>query len=178
MGETDIEAPIGLWRRHGVKLLIAVLTAGGAPLAVAEWGWEVVSPNAGVSWIALAVLFAVAESCVVHVHVDRQAHTFSLSEIPIVLGLAYATPAGLLAGRLTGSLFALWAVRRQPLLKILFNLAYFSLDVGVAVTISHLILNGGPPAGPRWWRAATAATAGSLLLGSVVVSLVIAAAEG
>jgi diguanylate cyclase (GGDEF)-like protein len=178
----DHEAPVAqrasLWRRRGVQLIIAGLAIGSAAIASVDFGWRIGSTDVVVTWWTLAIFFLIAESCVVHVHVDRQAHTFSLSEIPIVLGLAYATPGGLLLGRLVGSFIALAAVRRQPPLKIAFNLAYFGLDVGLAVIITHLILGHEAPAGPWWWLAATVATICSLLLGSFVVSLVIAAAEG
>jgi diguanylate cyclase (GGDEF)-like protein len=180
VAEGDLTAPptLGFFRRYGVHLLIAALAAASVAIGVVVWDWEVGSQDAVVTWWALAVLFAIAESCVVHVHVDRQAHTFSLSEIPLVLGLAFATPGGLLIGRVVGSFVALAAVRRQPPLKIAFNLAYFTLDVGVAIVITRVILGHQSASGPWWWLAATVATTSSLLLGSVVVSLVIAAAEG
>ncbi|MDT7547143.1 MAG: hypothetical protein QOE99_3253, partial [Actinomycetota bacterium] len=43
-------------------------------------------------WGVLIVLFAVAESSVLHIQLRREARTVSLSEIPLVLGLFLASP--------------------------------------------------------------------------------------
>src|SRR5437870_54905 len=45
-----------------------------------------------VPWWALALLFYVAEANVVHLHFRREAHTLSLNEIPIVIGLFFTPP--------------------------------------------------------------------------------------
>src|ERR1700682_6495163 len=55
------------------------------------------SPNAPfeMPWWALAVGFCLAEIFVVHVEFRRDAHSVSLSEIPLVLGLFFAAPHAL-----------------------------------------------------------------------------------
>src|SRR4051812_7226485 len=42
-----------------------------------------------VPWWALAIMFYLAEVYVVHLQIRRDAHSFSLSELPIVLGLYF-----------------------------------------------------------------------------------------
>ena len=57
-----------------------------------------------VSWLLLAVLFGVAEVCVLHVQMRGGARTVSLSEAPLVLGLFFTVPSGLALARLLGPL--------------------------------------------------------------------------
>ena len=123
----------------------------------------------GVPWWGLAIAFAVAESLLVHVHFGREAQSFSLAEIPMVLGLAFTGPVGLVVGRLLGCAFALIFWRRQTPIKVAFNLSLFGLEICVALPLYHLILNGGLPEDPEGWVAAFAATAVAGMLGTVAV---------
>src|SRR5438067_1459193 len=165
-------------RRSVIVTVISALAVGGLVLLVLLRDYGPVAPNSPLSALVLVALFALAESCVVHVYVDRQARTFSLSEIPLVLGLVYLSPLALVAARLVGSLAALLSVRRQPFTKLLFNLSYFLLDTCVAVIVYRLVLGSGSPFAARGWLAAFAATSSSLCVGAIAVSLVIAASEG
>ena len=45
-------------------------------------------------WWAIAIGWAVAEACVVHLHFKRSAHSFSLADVPFVFGLAFASGDG------------------------------------------------------------------------------------
>src|SRR5687767_3623719 len=47
-----------------------------------------------IPWWVLAVLFYLAEVFVVHIQFQRDAHSVSLGELPLVLGLFFAGPAG------------------------------------------------------------------------------------
>ena len=165
-------------RRSIIVAVIAALGVCGVALLPMFGGLGPVAPSRPIAPIVLVALFALAESCVVHVYVDRQARTFSLSEIPLVLGLVYLSPVGLVVARLVGSALALTTVRRQPLTKLVFNLSYFLLDTCVAVLVYRAVLGTTSPFEARGWVAAFAATATSLCLGAVAVSLVIAASEG
>ena len=165
-------------RRPVIVAVIGALAAGGLALLRFLEGFAPLAPNRPIALVVLVALFALAESCVVHVYVDRQARTFSLSEIPVVLGLVYVSPVALVAARLIGAGAALTTVRRQPLTKLVFNLSYFLLDTCVAVVVYRAVLGVASPFEARGWVAAFAATATSLCLGGVAVSLVIAASEG
>ena len=54
-------------------------------------------------WWAIAIAWAVAEPCVVHLHFRRSAHSFSLADFPFVFGLAFASGDGFLLGALLGA---------------------------------------------------------------------------
>ena len=133
----------------------------------------------GDPWGAPAVLvllvagFAAAEAFVVHVHVRREAHSFSLSEVPLVLGLAVAAPAALLLSRVVGSAIALIGPRHQTREKLAFNLASFALQTGIALAVWRVALGSADPVSPRGWAAALAATVVADLVGSCAVVAVI-----
>ena len=86
----------------GVALVIGVV--GGSPAQ---------SRPIALTWWELGLAFLVAETFVVHVRFRRNTHTFSLNEIPLVLGLYFAAPAELLAGVVVGSGLALIVNRRR-----------------------------------------------------------------
>src|SRR3954451_12439301 len=51
-------------------------------------------------WWVIAVAWAVAEACVVHLQFRRSAHSFSLADLPFVFGLLFASGGDFLAGAL------------------------------------------------------------------------------
>ena len=54
-------------------------------------------------WWAVALGFAAAELCVVHVRFRRSAHSFSLADLPFVFGLVFATGDDFVLGALVGT---------------------------------------------------------------------------
>jgi signal transduction histidine kinase len=129
-------------------------------------------------WWVLAGLFTIAEMSVIHFQFRREAHSFSLGEIPTVLGLFFATPADLVLGQLVGATVALVLFRRQSPVKIAFNTAQFVLGTSLAILIFHAVVGGGDPFGPIGWAGAFGAAIGMDLLGAFLVSTAIALAEG
>src|SRR5262245_46670351 len=130
-----------------------------------------------IPWWALAVGFYLAETNVVHLEFRRQAHTFSLSEIPLVIGLVFATPVDFVIAHLVGAGLGL-IVRRQPVIKLAFNLSHFALEATLAVTVFNVLAHGevGPALGV--WLAAFAATVVVNVVGIMSIAVAIAFAEG
>src|SRR5262249_6887155 len=62
-------------------------------------------------WWTMVVMFAAAEMVVLHLQIQREAQTVSLSEIPLVIGLFMATPSSMLVGRIVGS-FLVFTLQR------------------------------------------------------------------
>ena len=96
--------------------------------ATARWPWFVALP-------ALATLFALAEIFVVHMRIRADAHTFSLVELPLALGLFFVQPLVLLAAQLLGAGLALAVHRKQGPLKLLFNCAVFASTTIIAIAV-------------------------------------------
>jgi diguanylate cyclase (GGDEF)-like protein len=125
-----------------------------------------------IPWPLLAFACFLAETRVIVVHFRRETHSFSLSEVPAVIGLFFVPPVEYLAAILVGSALALVVTAHQSRVKVAFNLANFAL-IGVLTLAVFRAVGGFPDVpGPREWVAAFAA----MLVGAVVGSLTIATA--
>ena len=65
------------------------------------------TPTPHLPWWAVALGFAGAELCVVHVRFRRSAHSFSLADLPFVFGLVFATGDDFVLGALVGTAIVL-----------------------------------------------------------------------
>jgi PAS domain S-box-containing protein len=131
-----------------------------------------------ISWPLLAGFFLVGELLAVHLEVRGSAHTYSLSEIPTVMALFFASPSEVIICRLVGSAVALVLVRRNSPVKLAFNLGLFAFETSIAVWFFHTIVQGSEPVGPVGWSAAVFAMLASSVVAVVVINLVIALHQG
>lgn len=129
-------------------------------------------------WWVLAMAFALAEVFVVHIRFLRDAHSFSMSEVPLVIGLFFWSPAELVVAQLVGAGIALVLHRRQPPLKVAFNLAQWTFTTSAAAIIFSSIVRLGNPLGPAGWVAGFAATLLADFLAGVTINLAISLSEG
>jgi diguanylate cyclase (GGDEF)-like protein len=169
-------APRRVWIFNGVLALTSALVWA---FAIKTFGNPSFVGGPHLSWWALALAFYFAEVFVVHLQFRKQAHTLSLTEIGLTLGLLLSAPAALLIGQLVGTLFALivtrWKSQRQ-LVKFAFNLAELPLCSGVALVIFRSLAVPGDSA-PHIWVLVLFACAVAHVLGILLVSAVIAIAE-
>ena len=165
------ERASGAGRR--LRSFVAVLVA----LALGSLGvlWTQTGTIAAfhIPWVLLAAIFYLAEVCLVHLHFRRGAHSFSMSEVPLVLGLFFATPRELLLAQFVGCALALAVQRRQSPLKAAFNLANFAVTTSVAVFLLRAIVPAGSHFDIRAWVGAIVATMVYATLGSVAVGVAI-----
>ena len=70
-----------------VRLLIGFIASLALALAATLASWDPLPSPISLRWWALMPLFYVAEIAVVHIRFCREAHSMSLNEIPLVLGL-------------------------------------------------------------------------------------------
>ncbi|MEV4639224.1 EAL domain-containing protein [Actinoplanes sp. NPDC049548] len=151
-------------------LAVACLAAQGAWLAGGL-------PPAGdrlLTIVAFTVLFAVTDKFVVTFPVRRGAHTISLSEIPLVVGLVMVHPVLLVAARFVGGLTGLVVFRRQRGAKLAFNACLYATQATVAGAVFHVVVKGADPLGPFGWAAAYAAAFATDLVSIVLITAVIA----
>ena len=153
-----------------VRVLVALTAVTAVAVIVSVSRLEAFTDVARLRWWLILPMVYVAEMAVVHLRYRREAHSFSLSEIPIVLGLFFATPIELVLAVIAGNLLVLTIHRRQPLLKLAFNLAQFSLVTGIAIVVFRIIAAFGEPAGPAGWVGAFAATLIALTIAGVLVN--------
>ena len=131
-----------------------------------------------VPWWALAVLFFISEIAVVHVQIRREANTFSLNELPLIAGLYFASPVGMVLAQAIGAAVALAFHRRQPPLKLVFNVAKLSLEAAVAQVVFHWVVGPHSMLGIYGWLGGLAAIAVVDTLGCLVVQTAITLTEG
>ena len=129
-------------------------------------------------WWGLALVFYLAEAYVVHIQFRREAHTISLNEVGLVLGLYALSPGSLLVAQLVGAAVALVFVRRQRAAKLVFNLAQLALTTSVAVLVFRAVAHLGHPFGAAGWIGVLLAAVTASLAGILLVTVAIALAEG
>jgi len=169
-------APGATFRIWALSLFLAALAVA---LLYGTWSASPPVPLGGPAvGIAIAVAFAAAEVWVVHVQFQREAHTISLSEIPLTVGLFFLTPWALVLAQTTGVVAALLAHRRQGPTKLAFNVSQMVVGTGVGVVVFHAGMGAGDPLGPRSWLVAAAATTAASLVGIFSVRAAISLTDG
>ncbi len=153
-----------------------VAAAGFFASGVADLG-PLPAPLALPWWVFIPLVF-VAELSVVHLKFREDAHSFSMSEIPLVAGLFLTDPLGLIAAQFLGNLAALGLMRRQPPVKLVFNLGQFTLQTAVAILVFRAIVAEADPVGV-WGVAGTlAAVTVSLLVATALITTAIRLSGG
>ncbi len=115
---------------------------------------------------------------VIEVYFRQERHSFSLSEVPAVLGIFYLSPLEYLVALAVGSGLALALATDQSPLKILFNLAN-NLFIGVlALVIFNAFANAGPIPGAADWIAILVAMIVASAVGAVTIAAAITLSAG
>ncbi len=130
--------------------------------------------------LLLAVGFLIFEGSQAHIEVRRQGFTLSLSEAPLVVGLALVAPVVLLSSRLAASvLIYAWRYVRGSLaaVKAAFNLALAAAETGVAIAVFQSLTDVGAER-PAAWPAVYAAVLVADLSSAAWVSIAVTATQG
>jgi diguanylate cyclase (GGDEF)-like protein len=158
---------------RNVWTFIALLAAAGVGLGILASDVSIVHERPfTLGWVVLTVAFAVAERCHVNIEVRREAHSLTFSEIPLTIGLLFASPIHLIIARVIGGVVGFAIVRRPPPEKVAFNGAQHVVEVAAVLLVFNAILGDALPVDPRGWFAAMLAVALGHLLVAVIVSTV------
>lgn len=130
------------------------------------------APPGGLSWWMLVPAFTAAELVVVHLQARRESMSVSFAEIPLVVGLVFLGPVGLVGARVVGSAMGLLH-RRQGGLKLFFNLSMFAFEASLACALYHLARGGADAVSPRGLLAALATVAVTDLVAASALTAVI-----
>ena len=95
-----------------------------------------------IPWPLFALFYFVAEAKVIDVHFRGGTHTFSLTEVPAVLGLFFVNPQDYVLGLMVGASVALLRAR-QPAPKMLFNLSLFLVCAVASLGIFYALASRG-----------------------------------
>jgi diguanylate cyclase (GGDEF)-like protein len=165
-------------RTAAIWLLIALITAATVALYLAVVrDLHAYTGGFQIPWWALAAGFAASEIFVIHAHIRGSAHTLSLSELPLVVGLLLAAPQELVIAQLLGPIVVLFFVRGSAPIKVAFNLAQFALTATLSVVVLHALVPAPAEIGPGIWTATFVAVGVGSLVAATLVLAVIALAE-
>jgi diguanylate cyclase (GGDEF)-like protein len=172
-----LRAPRRVWIFNGI---LAVLCALVWTVGISGFNKPIFPTGIHLSWWWLALAFYLAEVLVVHLQFRKQAHTLSLTEIGLTLGLLLSAPSAVLFGQVAGTVVALVLNRRRSQLRQLakfgFNLAELPLCSGIALIVFRSMASPGDSA-PHLWLLVLVACAVAHVVGILLVSAVIAIAE-
>jgi diguanylate cyclase (GGDEF)-like protein len=157
-----------------VMALSVILAIGAAAVArAALTGVPALASHTHLQWWELAIGFAATEAFAIHVDVRRDTYSISFMEVPLVLGLFFASPVAVLGGRLLGSGAALALHRRQRPIKLAFNLSLFAFETSACAVAFRAIAGAARSVGPETWAAALAAVLAANVISFAGVASVI-----
>jgi diguanylate cyclase (GGDEF)-like protein len=161
-------APLAV--RHRIVLLVAVLATAAGALCAAVVP-HLPGPVSGLHlpWIAWVAAFALTEVLVVHVQLQRDSHSFSMTDLVFVAGLYLLAPGALVAAQVAGAAVGLALHRRQFGLKLAFNAAQYALAASLGTIVFGTLARATALTGAWAWIAALAAVAVSTMTASACV---------
>ena len=125
----------------GLVALALALIAVGELLSGGQSSWSLLEHHWPPAMVAAVVagLFALSELALVHIEFRHEAYSYSLSGIPLVLGLLTCTPAQLVLARVVGALLA-FALQRPSPSKVFYNICAYAFEAATVATLAHAIL--------------------------------------
>jgi diguanylate cyclase (GGDEF)-like protein len=165
-------------RRLAVLLLL--LTGGAVLLWVPDVAAVEIDAATLRAGFYLALAFLIFEGTQAHIEMRRQGFSLSLSEAPLVVGLALVAPPVLLISRLAASVcLDIYRISsgRTAAVKAAFNLALAAAETGIAVRVSQA-LSDVPPDRPQGWLAAYGGILTADLASAVFVTVAVSATQG
>jgi len=160
-----------------VLLFSALLGALALAGVISEVGWRAPGPSLGVSWPVVALGFGASTLLCVHLEFRRDALTYTLSEVPLIIGLIALPPVQVPLALLLGGGVALMLQRRRWV-KFGYNLASHTLEAAAAAAVYHAVLGHSSPLGAVGWMAAAAAAATINAISIVTVPVVVGLYSG
>ncbi|MCA1824531.1 MAG: EAL domain-containing protein, partial [Frankia sp.] len=129
-------------------------------------------------WWALAVLFLATDVYALDVPIRRQHQTYTLTELALVVGLFFCSPADLLLARGASTLASMGFWRRQEPTKLFFNVCQNFVVVAGSLFVVRLALGETARPGLPLWSVAYLVACGASLASAHTVSLAIRLFEG
>ncbi|MDT7538523.1 MAG: hypothetical protein QOI82_2108 [Actinomycetota bacterium] len=162
-----------------ISLFALALAAAGLVLYVLFLrGYDVPTTTYELSWWWLVPAFLAGEVFLVHLHFRRDNHSFSMTDVPLALGMLFVAPGGVLAAALISSALALGVYRRLTPLKVIFNVATVAFSVTVGLVVFRALAPDYHVMNARVWMATFAGVTATEMLAGVIVVAAISLAEG
>jgi diguanylate cyclase (GGDEF)-like protein len=160
------------WRSPAARVgwMSFALATAGTLLTIYALRWGAPKAPVHLSWWLLVPAFVLGNTFVFHLEVRDEAHTFTLSELPLVVGLFFSAPWAIIVARIAGEAIYFGVRRRQALNKLLFNLSMFLAETTTAVVVFRLLSHGRSPLAPASWPPVLLAIAAADLISTTAVS--------
>lgn len=149
----------------GVVAIVLSLALGG--------GWTLDNPRV---FLAVVAAVIVAERFVIHLTFAKESLSLSGAELVITYALV-TMPHGPLVLAAALGMAGGQAIRRRPPVKATYNTAMYAIGAAAAGAVYHR-LGAGSVVEPYTWMAAVTAMAAFQIVNQILVSLVVALAEG
>jgi hypothetical protein len=166
-----------------IWLVSALLGATGAALWVLAPALPHVTPH--LWWPAVAGIYVLTSAFAVHLPFGRDNHSLTLNQAPMVLGLFFLTTDELVLAALVGLGFVQLVVRRNPPIKLAFNMASLFAQVPLACLVFASLLELLDPLHlraqdmtPLVWLATLTAVLTADVLGAVALFVIISLRSG
>jgi diguanylate cyclase (GGDEF)-like protein len=162
-----------------IGLLVALVAAAAAALfLLVVRDLPQLDSAFSLPWPVWVLAFAAGELLVVHIQLQRDAHSFSLADLVLVAGLYLMQPAALITAQLVGAALALVLHRRQSGIKLAFNLAQYAFSGCLATVLFAALAQDSALSGAWNWVAGLAAVAVSTLAAGLCIFAAISLSEG
>jgi diguanylate cyclase (GGDEF)-like protein len=137
------------------------------------------TPAAGyVPWWTVALAIAATEAITVDVDFERQPFTFSISALPLVVGLAFLSPIELGLVFLAGAGGVIVGDRGKPAPRVAENVASLLFYNCVTAVVYRSVLGDASPVQPIGWAAAGGVMIAQLVVSNMVAEVGIALESG
>ncbi len=156
------------WRE---RVAAYVSLAAGLALVTIAWGLDLdaEAPLHLPLWLIIVMAIA-AEMTVVHLEHTR-GHSFSLREIPLAMGLFYASSPDLIVGTVAGGFLVASIHRGQRGTSLVFAIGRSLLQVGLAIVVFGSILQDAGAFSTQGWLAVLVAMLTSVALPTMLSGL-------
>ena len=124
------------------------------------------------AWWLLA-LFTIVMANPVHFQFRKQPRTVQVEAVPVVLGLFFFSPLTLLVVRLVAVALTHAFIRRQPLIRWVFNVAAVAVFAACSIGVFRLLLPSGVGLHAAAWPACFVAVATEDIVSAFVISVVV-----
>ena len=161
-----------------IWLLNAGIALVALVLAPVLWGTAPPVPYR-FPFVLMVISFLLAELAVVHLRFRENAHSFSMSDVPMIVGLFFLSPLTVVAAQVIGNFIALVAFRRLPAIKVAFNLGQFALQTMVGALVFYTVLgNTSEPLQVRGWIAVFLTAIAAVFVADTLINLAILLSGG
>ncbi|MGB8649421.1 MAG: EAL domain-containing protein [Mycobacteriales bacterium] len=161
------------WGRRATAFLLSASIAALSAVALVTFAGSprLVAAPFSLPWWVLVPAFVVTAHFTIDFEFRREARSLQLGGLPLAIGLAFVSPIGHLAARCSGLFIDSVAWRRQPLMKMAFNVSGGAVEVAAA-SIALRALGPEDRPGPRLWLALLIAVTVNETVGHLTLSVI------